>query len=97
MKALVQAIWDLISKLRSIERKMDKIMANLDALNAAVAAIQEDVTTVKQVVTNLKQVIVDLQAAVEQGKVDQAAIDAATATLTQADTDLDSVTTGSSE
>lgn len=62
---------------------------NLDGLNAAVAAIAEDVTAVKSTVADLKALIQSLQDQLAAGTLDQASIDAATATLTQADADLD--------
>lgn len=65
---------------------------DLTALNAAAAAIVDDVKVVKATVGDLKTLIASLNEKLAAGSLDQAAVDAATATLNQADADLDVAT-----
>lgn len=70
---------------RSIDRKLDRIMANLADLQAAAAKVSEEVA---EAIAALE----DLRIKVEEGTVNQADIDAITATLTGAATQLDTAT-----
>ena len=62
---------------------------SIDALNAAVQAVADDVAAVRAAINALRGVVQTLSDQLAANALDQAAIDAATASLNQVDADLD--------
>ena len=78
--------------------KVDSMSTNIDKIEKAAAALAEDVGLVKTAVTDLrtasdamKAEIASLKEQIAQGALDQTRLDAAAATLTKVDEDLDAV------
>lgn len=89
---------EVLTAINNLDRKVDTMSSNIDRIEKEAADMAENVGLVRTAIDELKKVQEDMKAEitslkeqVAQGQLDQARLDAAAATLEQADTDLDAI------